>query len=96
MSRDKIFQVAKETTISNIVAIRENLTRCVDEGMVDLNAEYYNELLLLEDEGSLAQSWDELEEVITKAKTLEVDVAAWLANHGQTSISIPWPRPPVS
>lgn len=78
--------------MENLQAIQLNLSRCIDEGMVDLGDEYYNELLVLMDETSLSKTWDELLEVITKAKVLEVDVAAWLSGHGRTSISLPWPR----
>lgn len=87
------FLAAKEDTIENLNAIQLNLSRCVEEGMVDSNDIYYNELLALIDEASLSESWNELMEVVSKAKVLEVDVAAWLAGHGQTSISLPWPKP---
>lgn len=90
------FLEAKGSAVENLEAIRINLNRCVSEGMVDPNDEYYNELLLLIDEATLSESWDQLMEVITRAKTLEIDVAAWLSGHGQTSISLPWPRPPKS
>lgn len=99
MAKDpKIAQFLKDKsdTIENIQAIQENLSRCVEEGMIDSNNFYYNELSSLEDEASLSDTWEELEEVITKAKTLEVDVAVWMAGHGHTSISLPWPRAPKS
>ncbi len=88
------FLKAKTDTIENLDAIQENLARCVGEGMVDSDDAYYNQLSVLGDEASIAATWEELEEVITKAKILEVDVAAWLSGHGQTSISLPWPRAP--
>jgi hypothetical protein len=87
------FLEARDTTVENLEAIKLNLSRCIDEGMVDLEDTYYNELLSLIDEATLSEGWDELLEVVTKAKTLEIDVAAWLANHGRTSISLPWPKP---
>lgn len=88
------FLESRGDTVENLEAIRLNLTRCVDEGMVDLEDTYYNELSVLIDEASMSKNWEELMEVIAKAKTLEVDVAVWLSNHGQTSISLPWPKPP--
>lgn len=94
MARDLDFLKAKGDTVENLQAIRLNLSRCIDEGMIDLEDMYYNQVLSLIDEASLSKSWDELMEVVTKAKTLEIDVAAWLAGHGQTSLSLPWPRPP--
>ena len=95
MAKDKDllqFFKARGDTVQNLQAIRLNLSRCVEGGMVDLDDTYYNELLALTDEATLSKTWDELMEVISKAKTLEIDVAAWLANQGQTSISLPWPR----
>ena len=91
-----IFLEAKGDTIENLNAIQLSLSRCIDEGMIDLEDIYYNEILAFIDEASLAKTWDELMEVITKAKTLEIDVAAWLSSHGRTSISLPWPRQPKS
>jgi len=88
------FLKAKRTAIDNLKAIQLNLTRCVGEGMIDSDDAYYNELLAFIDEASLSKSWGELIEVISKAKILEVDVAAWLSGHGQTSISLPWPKFP--
>jgi hypothetical protein len=88
------FLEARGDTVENLKAIQLNLSRCVEEGMADSNDDYYNQLLILIDEASLSETWDELMEVISQAKILEVDVAAWLSNHGRTSISLPWPRPP--
>lgn len=86
------FLEAKGDAVENLQAIKLNLTRCVSQGMVDSNDEYYNQLLILIDEATLSESWNELEEVISRAKILEIDVAVWLSGHGQTSISLPWPR----
>ncbi len=97
MSKDpKIleFLEAKGDAVENLKAIKFNLSRCVDEGLLDLEDAYYNQLLILIDEASLSDTWEELEEVISQAKILEVDVAVWMSNHGQTSISLPWPRAP--
>lgn len=88
------FLKAKGDTVENLKAIQLNLSRCVEDGMIDSDDMYYNELIALTDEASLSGTWDELEEVISKAKVLEVDVAVWLSGHGQTSISLPWPKAP--
>lgn len=94
MAKDIDFLKAKGDAVDNLKAIQMNLVRCINEGMVDTEDTYYNELLALIDEASLSKNWAELMEVVSKAKILEVDVAVWLAGHGQTSISLPWPRPP--
>ena len=88
------FLEAKGDTVENLQAIKMNLLRCIDEGMIDLEDIYYNQILVLIDEASLSESWVELMEVVSRAKVLEIDVAVWLSGHGQNSISLPWPRPP--
>lgn len=94
MARDLAFLEARGDTVENLKAMQLSLIRSIDGGMIDLEDTYYNQVLFLIDEASLSKSWDELMEVISKAKTLEIDIAAWLAGHGQTSLSLPWPRPP--
>lgn len=96
MAKNLAFLEARGDTVENIKAILLSLSRCVEEGMIDLEDSYYNELLDLQDEAHISRNWDELIEVISKAKILEVDVAAWLSQHGRTSISLPWPRRPIS
>ena len=94
MAKDLDFLEARGDTVENLKAIQESLARSIDGGMIDLEDSFYNQVLSLIDEASLSKTWDELMEVIAKAKTLEVDIAAWLATHGRTSLSLPWPRPP--
>jgi hypothetical protein len=94
MAKDAQFVEAKEDVVENLEAIQLSLSRCVDEGMVDLGDSYYNQLLALIDDARIVSTWDELMEIVTLAKTLEVDVAGWLSFHGRTSISLPWPRKP--
>jgi hypothetical protein len=89
-----IFLQAKDDTVENLEALKESLDRCVDEGMIDSDDTYYNELLGLIDEASLAGNWDELLEVVSKGKTLETDVASWFSYHGQSGISLTWPIRP--
>ena len=86
------FLEAKDILMENLEAIRLSLVRCVDEGMMDLEDMLYNELLGLIDDISVIKTWDEMEELIAKAKVLEQDVAAWLSMHGRTSVSLPWPK----
>ncbi|HSX10590.1 MAG TPA: hypothetical protein VLF94_02600 [Chlamydiales bacterium] len=89
------FLESRGDVVENLEAIQLSLSRCIDEGMIDLEDAYYNEILSLIDEATISKGWDELMEVVTKAKTLEIDVASWLASHGRTSISLPWPRRPA-
>ncbi|MDE3046235.1 MAG: hypothetical protein KGJ02_06285 [Verrucomicrobiota bacterium] len=86
------FLKAKDIAMENLEAIRLSLARCVDEGMIDLEDLLYNEILGLIDDVSVMKTWEEMEELVAKAKIVEQDVAAWLAMHGRTSVSLPWPR----
>lgn len=96
MAKDKDailkFARAKGDTLENLEAIKTSLVRCIEEGMIDEDDAYYNELLGLIDDAHIIDTWEELAEIITKAKTLEIDVAAWLSFHGRTSVSLPWPK----
>lgn len=83
---------SKKETIENLEAIKTSLNRCIDEGMIDEDDAYYNEILGLIDDAHIVDTWEELAEIISKAKTLEVDVAAWLSYHGRLSMSLPWPK----
>lgn len=94
MARDIEFLKAKGDVVENLRAIQLSLSRCVDEGMLDSSDAYYNQVIVFIDEASLSKNWPELMEVVSQAKILEIDVAAWLSGRGQTSISLPWPRPP--
>ncbi|EKE08186.1 MAG: hypothetical protein ACD_17C00297G0002 [uncultured bacterium] len=84
----------KSDVIDNLKAIQEALSLSVNDGMVDLEDRLYNELLGLVDQASVSNSWEELEEVISKGKTLETDVDAFLNVHGQSTMSLPWPSIP--
>lgn len=92
MARDLKFLEAKDLVIENLDAIQLSLIRCVEEGMIDLEDFYYNEVLALIEEAAIVSGWDELLEVVAKGKTLEIDIAAWLAHQGRTTLSLPWPR----
>lgn len=91
MTKNKNFINAQQDTLDNLDALQISLERCVEEGMIDSESTYYNELSDLIDEAKLAKTWNELEEVITLAKTLETDIDAWMSMHGRTTISMPWP-----
>ena len=89
------FHEAKKTTRNNLEEVLSTLDECVESGMPDAGARFHNLLLPLIDEAHLAQNWGELEEVIVHARTLEMDVAAWLSARGRTTLSLPWPRKPL-
>lgn len=86
------FVQAKEDVIENLEAVQLNLNRCLEEGLKDEGDAFYNEVLGLLDEAHIADTWEELSEAISKGKTLEIDIAAWMAFHGRTTVSLPWPK----
>ena len=92
MAKEPQFVDAKEDVIQNLESIQLSLIRCVEEGMIDLEDTYYNEVLDLLEDARIVDTWDELMEIVSLAKTLETDVAAWLSRHGRASLSLPWPK----
>ena len=95
MAKDPLlFLDAKDSTLENLDEIRIALATCLDEGMIDLEDTFYNQILELLEEVSVVNHWEELEELIVKAKVLEQDIAAWLSIHGRSSYSLTWPHKP--
>jgi hypothetical protein len=95
MKKDLQFIESKSDMIENLEAIELNLIQCLDEKMLDFQNTYYNQILDLVEEVRNASTWTELSDALSKAKILEVDIANWLARHGQASISLPWPKIPM-
>jgi hypothetical protein len=92
MAKDYRLTQAKQAVFQNLEDIQVNLGRAVEEGMVDLDNDYYNEVLGLLEDAKTAENWDELMEAIVRAKTLEMDIAAWMSMRGRTTISYSWPK----
>lgn len=92
MVKDVKLLKAKDLAISNLDSLRMALMRCVDDGMIDPDDHYYNEILDLLNDVEMVGSWDELMEAVTLAKILETDVGAWLSRRGSTSLSLTWPK----
>ena len=91
MKKDPQFTKARDDVLDNLDTIQVSLDACVDEGMLDYESAYYNELSDLIEDARIVKTWDELIEIITLAKTLETDIDAWASLHGRTSISLIWP-----
>ena len=96
MSKDKQLIQAKEDIIDNLEAIQLVLRECESGGMVDFESSYYNELSDLITDARIVKTWDELMEIVTRAKTLETDVDGWLSFHGRTTVSLTWPNKPAT
>jgi hypothetical protein len=96
MAKDIQLLLAKQVILENLEAIQASLNRCVQEGMIDLDDDYYNEILGLMEDARTLDNWDEMMEAIVRAKTLEIDIASWLSRHGRTTVSFNWPKNPKS
>lgn len=94
MKRDLQLEKAAQDVKDNLTALQMSLRRCVNEGMIDEGDGYYNELLDLIDDTEILTSWPELGEIISRAKTIEVDIDAWLSIRGATTIAMLWPKIP--
>jgi hypothetical protein len=93
MAKDSDLWDAKEAVHDNLETLRIYLAHCVDEGMIDLGDELYNAILALIEDCKIVLNWDEMIELIERAKNFEKDVDVWLSLHGRTSLSLPWPSP---
>jgi hypothetical protein len=91
MAKDPDLWNAKKDVRDNLETLRIYLVNCVDEGMIDLGDELYNAILALIEDNGVISTWDEMEELLERAKILERDIDVWLAFHGRTSLSLPWP-----
>ena len=92
MVKDTQLLLAKQTILENLEAIQTSLNRCVQEGMIDPDDDYYNVILGLIEDARTVDNWDELMEAVVRAKTLEIDIASWLSRHGRTTVSFNWPK----
>jgi len=88
----KQFDTDKRDIILNLESIQVTLNVCIEQGMLDEDAQFYNELIELIDEARLVKTYPELEEVITKAKILEEDIDGWLSMNHRETLSISWPK----
>jgi hypothetical protein len=95
MGKDLQFLESKADVIENLEAIELNLLQYPDEKNLNFQSSFYEQIVDLIDKTRSIASWHELSDIIAKAKVLEIDIANWLARHGQTSLSLPWPKIPI-
>jgi len=91
MAKDQALFLAKQSLYENLETLQTSLMRCVEEGMIDLDDDYYNEVLGLIQDSETLKTWGELAEAVARGKALETDIAAWLSRHGKTTVSLSWP-----
>ena len=85
------FSHDRRLVVDNLYQIKVILNRCIDEGMLDPDCHYYNELIDFIEEAVLVKSYPELLEVVSRAKPLEEEIDAWLALKGQSTLGLSWP-----
>lgn len=86
------FSKAKKAVLNNLEIIQTSLVQYTEEeGMLDSDDTQYNELLGLIEDAHIIETWDELMEIVSRAKTIETDIDTWLSLHARTSMSLSWP-----
>lgn len=88
----KEFGKDRQITIVNLETIQITLSECVNDGILDEESQFYNELIELLDQARIVKTYPELAEVITKAKILETGIDAWLSMKRKETLSISWPK----
>ncbi len=94
MAKNISLQTAKAAFLENLETLQDSLALCINGGMNDPGDAFYNEVLGLIEEAHTAPTWEELSEAVLRAKTIEIDLAAWLSRHGKTTLSLMWPKKP--
>ena len=82
----------RRAVIDNLYRIKTILNQCIDEGMLDPDCHYYNELLDFIEEAVIVQNSPELAEVVLRVRPLEQEIDAWLSLRGQSTLSLSWPN----
>lgn len=90
--KDPKLKEACHQTAENLNAMSVQLDACINSGMTDYSSQYYNSLNELQDDIELIKTWDELDEIIIRAKTLENDFDTWLSLKGRSTIGLIWPN----
>lgn len=88
------FLEAKEDVMENLETVEIMLEQAADQGMIDVDDIFHNELLDLIDDAAIVDSWPELAEIISRAKILEENIDTWLSLKGITTIDLEWPHIP--
>jgi hypothetical protein len=91
VTKDHKLLKARELAADNLYIMKRSLEACVQEGLIDDDDHYYNEILDLIADVERVKDWGELEEAIEVAKVLETDMDVWLSRQGRTTVSFEWP-----
>ncbi len=86
------FFTSKEYAVENLEMLRKAILSCLNAGLTGPEDSFYNQCLSLMDDARIVENWDEMEDLVTRAKLLESDISTWLAIYGQTTISLVWPQ----
>lgn len=94
MEKDEYVQFleARDLCVSNLRSLKMALEQSLDDKRIDLENELYDQLLVFLDGAPVIESWEELEDVIERAKMLEREIDEWLSIHELTSYSLSWPK----
>ena len=86
------FLEKKEDILNNITILRFNLETSIDAGFFeDTGSNMYNRIEEIIEQVKNVDTKEELEELVTQAKTIEAQIDTWLLSQGQTTVGLSWP-----
>jgi hypothetical protein len=94
MAKNAALLHARRSMLENLERIKFDLSLCIQDGLSDPSWTDYNEILDLIEDAKTLETWDDLEEAVIRAKTIETEIASWLSRHGRASVSLLWPKRP--
>lgn len=87
-----IFYKYQSQIIDNLENLQVTLQSFEDLGMEDLDDVIYNEILDLIDETKSVDTFEDLSEIITRAKTIETKIDIWSSKEGIENLELEWPK----
>ena len=89
--KTELFLQKREDVLNNFAILHFDLDKCIEMGMIDSESVLYNRIDSLINEIKIVNTIDELEELITLSKAIEMQIDAWLVSQGETTMSLSWP-----
>jgi len=81
----------REKILDNLSILKNNLERCEEAGLEDLDETIYNEIITLEEETRESDDFLEFSNIITNAQTIENKIDSFYSSLGISTIELNWP-----